>query len=68
MEFKFVPLKQNTVKNIILDHTRSDSTSVSLATRGFLIESWREGDMAQGQKIEQIFCIVEYTSFIPDGA
>lgn len=46
MEFEFVPLKQNTVKNAILDHTRSDSTSVSLATRGFMTESWREVGIA----------------------
>lgn len=42
--------------------------SVSLTTRGFIIESRREGDMAQSQKIEQNYCILEYTSFMPDGA
>jgi len=68
MEFKFAPLKQNTVRNVILARTRSHPVSVSLATRGFMTESWREGGIAQSQKVEENYCISEYIPFISDGA
>lgn len=58
MDFKLAPLKQNTVQNATLGHTSSASTSVSLATKGFMGESWRAGDGTKLLHLSKcIFCI-----------
>lgn len=54
MEFIFVPLKQNTVKNAILGHTRLDFISTSLAITSATTKTSMEEALHRVRRLNKI--------------